>query len=129
MLWALYNRYLGGRPQELGHISMGIMAITAFFQRKYLAMAACALVIANFGVVVPLIFSKGPAGLAKMIQKDTSALSMTWAYIFCVYILSNVVLWCYVLYRLYQDVVASRRDGGVDSSAYDPIIEEGTGGL
>jgi hypothetical protein len=112
MIWALYNRYLGGRPQELGHISTGLLALTAYLQKKYLSMAACGLVTLNFAVVVPLILSKGPAGMAMLIYKEKTPLSMTWAYIFTAYILSNVVLWSYVLYRLYQEVVVSVREGG-----------------
>ena len=129
MLWALYNKYLGGRPQELGHISMGLMALAAYFQKKYLSMAACALVIVNFGVVIPLIFSKGPAGLAKMIQKEKTALSMTWAIIFSVYILSNFTLWSFVMYRLYLDVIKAGQTPSIP--VYDPIAESGAqdGGL
>jgi FtsH-binding integral membrane protein len=126
MLWALYNKYLGGRPQELGHISMGLMAAAAYFQKKYFSMAACGLVVLNFGVVIPLIFSKGPAGLAKMIQKEKTALSMTWAVIFCAYIFSNFALWSFVLYRLYQEVVPGGSGGGraTDVPMYEPIIEQ-----
>jgi hypothetical protein len=125
MLWALYNKYLGGRPQELGHVSMGLMAITAFFRMKYPSMAACALVILNFAVVVPIIVSNGPKGLAKLLYKDTSALTMVWAYTFVMYILSNVCLWCYVMYRLYLDLVGTSRSTTSGGSAYEPVLEEG----
>jgi hypothetical protein len=125
MLWALYNKYLGGRPQELGHVSMGLMALAAFFQRKYPSMAACGLVILNFSVLVPILFSKGPRGMASLLYKDTSPLTMAWAYTFIAYILSNVCLWCYVMYRLYMDLVANK--GGNAGSPYDPVqMEEGT---
>lgn len=125
MVWALYNKYLGGRPQELGHISTGMLAITAYLQKKHLAMGACGLVILNFAVVIPVILSKGPGGMAKLIYKEKTALSMTWAYIFSAYILSNVILWSYVLYRLYQDVVVPARGAGATTGAsYAPLVEE-----
>lgn len=130
MLWALYNRYLGGRTQELGHVSMGLMALAAVLQKKYPSMVACGLVILNFGVVVPLIISKGPTGLAKLLYKDTSPLTMVWAYTFITYILSNVCLWSYVLYRLYLDVVVASKGnsdvGGGSFAGYDAVRDEET---
>jgi hypothetical protein len=125
MVWALYNKYLNGRPQELGHISTGILALTAYLQKKYLAMGACGLVILNFAVVIPVIIDKGPAGMAKLIYKEKTALSMTWAYIFSAYILSNVVLWSYVMYRLYQDVIVPARGGaGSTGGSYNTVADE-----
>lgn len=125
MLWALYNKYLGGRPQELGHVSMGLMALAAVFQKKYLSMVACAIVILNFAVVIPIIVSNGPKGLAKLLYKDTSPLTMMWAYTFVAYILSNVCLWCYVMYRLYSDLVGTSNSNTPGGSAYEPVMEEG----
>jgi hypothetical protein len=123
MIWALYNKYLGGRPQELGHISTGLLALTAYLQKKYLAMGACGLVILNFALVIPVILSKGLGGMAMLIYKEKTALSMTWAYIFTAYILSNVLLWSYVLYRLYQEVVVPAREGGTTGGvSYTPVV-------
>jgi hypothetical protein len=125
MIWALYNKYLGGRPQELGHISTGLLALTAYLQKKYLAMGACGLVILNFAVVIPIILNKGPGGMAMLIYKEKTVLSMTWAYIFTAYILSNTVLWSYVLYRLYQEVVVPSREGGTtEGGIYTPVVDE-----
>jgi hypothetical protein len=131
-VWALYNRYLGGRAQELGHFSMGLMALAAFLNRKYPSMAACGLVILNFAVVIPIVLSNGPKGLAKLLYNDTSPLTMAWAYTFVSYLLSNVCLWSYLMYRLYVDVVvlaASSHSGptpGGGSAAYEKVMEEGT---
>jgi hypothetical protein len=125
MLWALYNRYLGGRPQELGQVSMGLMALAAVLQKKYPSMAACGLVILNFGVVVPLLISNGPTGWAKLVYKDTSPLTIVWAYTFTAYILSNVCLWSYVMYRLYLDIVVASKGNSLvgGSAAYEPVME------
>lgn len=127
MVWALYNKYLNGRPQELGHISTGLLALTAYLQKKYMAMGACALVILNFAVVVPMILSKGPGGMAKLIYNEKTALSMVWAYIFTAYILSNVVLWSYVLYQLYQEVVVPTQGGTSGGNSYNPVADEEAG--
>ncbi|KAG7359473.1 hypothetical protein IV203_034571 [Nitzschia inconspicua] len=125
MVWALYNKYLNGRPQELGHISTGLLALTAYFQKKYLAMGACGLVVLNFAVVIPVIINKGPGGMAKLVYKEVTALSLTWAYIFIAYILSNVVLWSFVLYRLYQEVVVPTQAGGsTGGGSYVPVADE-----
>jgi hypothetical protein len=119
MIWALYNKYLGGRPQEMGHISMGLMALTAFFERRYLSMGACGLVILNFAVIIPFVISKGPTGLAKAVYNDTSTITMSWAYTFILYTLSNLGLWSYVMYRLCTNSVEK------GSAPYEPINQEG----
>mmetsp|Transcript_20179 Transcript_20179/g.32531 ORF Transcript_20179/g.32531 Transcript_20179/m.32531 type:complete len:184 (+) Transcript_20179:103-654(+) len=130
MLWALYNKYLGGRPQELGHVSFGLLALTSYLEKRYLAMGACGLVVLNFAVVIPLVVSKGPAGLAKIIWKDTSPMSLAWAYTFTFYILSNVALWSYVLYTLYSGVVGRARSSSSSSEGgaeYEPIQHQQEG--
>jgi hypothetical protein len=121
MVWALYNKYLGGRPQEMGHVSMGLMAVTSYLEKRYLSMGACSLVILNFAVVVPFLITKGPTGIAKIIYKDTSGITIAWAYTFIIYILSNVGLWSYVLYRLIyaKDVIKE------NASSYEPISQGG----
>jgi hypothetical protein len=130
MIWALYNRYLAGRTHELGHISTGLLALTAFLQKKYLAMGACGLVTLNFAIVIPIIISNGPGGLAMLFHKEKTALSMTWAYIFIAYILSNVVLWSYVLYRLYEEVVVPARQGrAAGGVSYASIVVDEEGNL
>eukprot|EP00532_Pseudo-nitzschia_australis_P002166 CAMPEP_0168190148 /NCGR_PEP_ID=MMETSP0139_2-20121125/16752_1 /TAXON_ID=44445 /ORGANISM="Pseudo-nitzschia australis, Strain 10249 10 AB" /LENGTH=208 /DNA_ID=CAMNT_0008113085 /DNA_START=183 /DNA_END=809 /DNA_ORIENTATION=- len=152
-LWALYNKYPGGRSQELGHVSMGLLTLcclstmhccsfdgdgrsgnvdagNAKWNRHPLAtklplLLSTALVVLNFAVVVPLIvLAKGPAGIAKKVWKgDTSALAVAWGYTFVAYILSNVGMWSLVLYEFYQLPV----DGGGDASSAgttDPTIQE-----
>ena len=105
MCWALYNRYVGGRSQELGQVSMGLMTVTAYFEFHYLSMAACCLIVVHYGIVVPFLFAQGPKGIAKILYKDeTSALALIRAYVFIAYILSNLALWLYILYRMYSNL-------------------------
>eukprot|EP00536_Pseudo-nitzschia_multiseries_P018640 jgi/Psemu1/56587/gm1.56587_g len=125
-LWALYNKYLGGRPQELGHISLGLLTAsclaTSHFQlttaTKIPVVASCGLVVLNFAVVIPLMISAGgPVGMARKVWKgDTSALAVVWGYTFTAYILSNVVLWSWVLY---QFVVAPDDAAGAGEDSRD----------
>lgn len=148
-LWALYNKYLGGRPQELGHVSMGLLTLCCLstmhccssdgnsnnnasakwnhqpMATKLPLLLSTALVVLNFAVVVPLIAQmKGPAGIAKKIWKgDTSALAVIWGYTFTAYILSNVAMWSLVFYGFYRLPV----DGGESSAGTgttDPTIQE-----
>jgi hypothetical protein len=129
-LWALYNKYFGGKPQELGHISLGLLTLTClliinstgnnqFFSSFFntssnknkipflLLLFSCGLVVLNFAIVIPLIISmKGPTQFASKVfkEKDRNNISIptrVWGYIFTVYIISNVILWSYVFYQFY----------------------------
>jgi hypothetical protein len=119
-LWALYNKYLGGKPQELGHVSFGLLALICspycylddFFYSsqskiKIPFFISCGLVVLNFAVVVPLIISmKGPTQFASKVMKEKdrnniSTLTRVWGYVFTTYIVSNIILWSFVLYQFY----------------------------
>jgi len=117
-LWALVNRYLAGRTQELGHISMGLLTIACLatdhwkLSTKIPIVASTCLVVLNFAVVIPMIVAAGgPVGFAKkVLAGDASVLAMVWGYTFTVYMLSSVVLFSYVLYQFV--VLAIQDDGG-----------------
>eukprot|EP00536_Pseudo-nitzschia_multiseries_P006148 jgi/Psemu1/303896/fgenesh1_kg.127_\ len=117
-LWALYNRYLGGRDGERGHISMGLLTLsclaTSRFQwaTKIPVVASSGLVVLNFAVVIPMIYrAGGPGGFAEAVwggdtTEDTTATATTsvremivWGYTFAAYVLSNIGLWSWVLYQ------------------------------
>jgi hypothetical protein len=134
-LWALYNKYLGGKPQELGHVSFGLLALICspylddFFYSsqskiKIPFFISCGLVVLNFAVVVPLIISmKGPTQFASKVMKEKdrnniSTLTRVWGYVFTTYIVSNIILWSFVLYQFY---ILFDDDIGLSASSADNI--------
>ena len=127
-LWALYNKYLGGKSKEQGHISLGLLTLMCLsisttgsknnhYLNSYLEMTnsntmkipllfSCGLVVLNFAIVIPLIISmKGPTQFASKVHKDdrnnVSMLTRVWGYVFTLYIISNICLWSYVFYQFY----------------------------
>lgn len=138
-LWALYNRYPGGRDGELGHFSFGLLTLvcigTAHLRdearrpslTKIPLAAACGLVTLNFCLVIPLIFKAGgPFGLAKLIWNDDSTLVHAWSYGFTAYIVSNQILWSYCVYLFYSLSFNSGEDLGyttptIDTREYQPV--------
>jgi hypothetical protein len=133
MLWALYNKYLGGRPQELGHVSFGLLVAsclgTARFQPAWTRIplvASCLLVLLNFAVVLPFIAKMGGIrAMAKKIKRDpgvSPAMANFWGYSFVAYLVSNVVLWSYCIYLFSKLPLESASSG--DREYTTPSIEE-----
>lgn len=99
-LWALYNRYLGGAVQELGHFSMGSVAVATYFQHLIASMMASTLVILNF--LLPsyfILWHWNAATLAETVKGNTSTLGIAWAYVFKMYFVSQILLWSTILYK------------------------------
>ena len=95
-LWALYNKYVAGRTQELGHISMGLTALASYLESKGFTLASTALVIANFGLPAKtILFDWDAPTVASKLDK-----TVTWAYIFKGYFVSNILLWSTVLVKI-----------------------------
>ena len=103
-LWALYNRYIGGAVQELGQFSMGATALATYCQNWTASMITSLLVLLNFLLPSYFILWKWDAAtLAETVKQDSSALGMVWAYIFKVYFVSQILLWCTILSKLYRN--------------------------
>lgn len=100
--WALYKKIFLGDEHELGHVSFGLLALASFTERKWWAMAANVVVLANFALAIIIILSFDAKTLAQMVKNDGSPLGVAWAFTFDVYIVSSFCLWSYVLYRFYQ---------------------------
>jgi hypothetical protein len=98
-LWALYNKYLGGTPQELGHISMGLLALASFSEKRVAAIAATLLVLLNFAVPAYTVLSWSAEEAAKIVKKTTSKAGIIWAYIWKAYFVSSICFWSVVLYK------------------------------
>ena len=90
-----------GDEHELGHISFGLLAIATYLERKWFAVTANVVLVANFLLAVVIIFSFSPKSLAEMIKHDDTSLGVVWAFTFDAYIVSSIVLWSFVLYRLF----------------------------
>jgi len=106
-LWALYNRYLAGRKQELGHYSFGLLTAASLVNpidfTKIPLLLSCGLVLVNFAGVIPLILSMGGIqAFAKKIHRSDSKMVIVWGYVFAAYIVSNTALWSYCCYLFYK---------------------------
>lgn len=102
-LWALYKKYMEKNKKELGHMSMGILCASSILLSKrfpHLVMTATIMVILNFAVIIPFFINRGVEGLVKLVHKNVDSLSMVWGYVFLTYILSNTIMWCWVLKTL-----------------------------
>lgn len=100
-VWALYNRYLGGNPKELGQFSMGLAALATYCHHRPSSIAAVGLVLFNFaGVAYFILIAWDARQLAKNVKNDVSSLAILWAYIFKAYFVSNMALWSLVIYKL-----------------------------
>ena len=100
-LWALYNKYLGGVDQELGHYTMGLLALASFFHHRKSSMAATCLVLLNF--IVPsyfILYKWDLTELAATVKNDTSEKAIVWAVVFKAYFVSQIALWSVVFYKL-----------------------------
>jgi hypothetical protein len=101
-VWALYNKYLGGIPQELGHVSMGLLALAAYFNHRKASIAATALVLINYLAALGIIASLTAHDMSTKMKKRDDWLGITWAHTFQLYVLSNLALWTLVLVELVQ---------------------------
>lgn len=103
--WALFKVKVQGDKKEMGHISMGLLATSSFLlvKFKYLVLAFTVMVILNFGVVIPYFANRGVTGIVKIVHKDqgVTALTMTWGYIFLLYLLGNIIMWGFVAKTLW----------------------------
>ena len=127
-LWALYNRYLGGRKQELGHVSFGILLLTCLLTARFGSgssngiatriplVLSCGLVTLNYAVVLPLIAMAGSpsafAGKVWKVRNSDDPMIAFWGIGFTAYIVSSVVLWCYCSYLFYTLPLEAAGGGG-----------------
>ncbi len=107
-LWALYNRYLAGTKQELGHYSFGLLTAASLenpvdSMTKIPLLLSCGLVLVNFAGVFPIISSMGGIkSFAKKVHRNDSIMAIVWGYVFTTYIVSNTILWSYCCYLFYK---------------------------
>jgi hypothetical protein len=100
--WALYKKIAQGDQKELGHISMGILAVTSYSGKRYASLAGTVLVLANFLLPAYYVFSWSVEKVAEKLKKDVTNKTIKWAYIFKAYFVSNLALWGMVCYKLSQ---------------------------
>jgi H+/Cl- antiporter ClcA len=107
-LWALYNKYLAGQNEELGHFSMGLLAVATFMKKKNFSIAANILVLANFLIPAYFVLSWSAKKVAQKVKKSDTDQAILWAHIFKAYFISNIFLWSTVLYKFYNNKLNSR---------------------
>jgi len=106
--WALFKKFIEGEARELGHISMGTLAIASSgvfgpYYSKLASIGGCALVLLNFGLPAYYILIKWNASkLAQVVKNDTSATGVLWAYIFKIYYVSSMIFWSVALYKIWK---------------------------
>lgn len=98
-IWALYNKYFAGNDSELGQYSMGMLAIAAFLQHREFSMCGNVVVLLNYCVAFYIAFSRSIHELAIDAKGSDNLSAITWAYIFRVYVLSNLAMWSMVLLK------------------------------
>lgn len=142
-LWALYNKYLGGRPQELGHLSFGSLVLACLGTARFCKedtkpiwtrlplLLSCGIVVLNFSIVLPMIAKNGPFGMAKLVWEDAGGtfLGKLWGLVFSAYIFANVALWSYCEYKFVKLPLTDRKDDGyttptIDEVDYTPVQTE-----
>jgi len=101
-MWALWKRYIDGNAQELGHISMGVMSVAAFSQKRVPSLVGALIVISNFILAVCLVFPMSLADLAEAVKHETGSWGILWAIIFKAYIASSTCLWFVILNKIYE---------------------------
>jgi hypothetical protein len=98
-VWALIKRYIQGESKELGHFSMGMLAIASFMQKKNFSIAATVLVLLNFVIPAYFVLSWSAEELAQKVKKCTTQEGIIWAWIFKAYFVSCICFWGFVLSR------------------------------
>ena len=99
--WALVNRYLGGNSGELGHFSMGILAIAAYLKSRIGSLVGTGIVLVNYGVAFYfgfLLFGSAKK-FAKAAKESVETIAIVWVYVFQAYVVSNLCMWSTVFYK------------------------------
>jgi hypothetical protein len=84
---------------------MGLMALachTPPSQRRLYSLVTCGLILFNYLAPIIVVLPMDAATLARKFKKDTRKVAVTWAYIFKLYLLSNLALWSTIFYQIYQ---------------------------
>jgi hypothetical protein len=109
-VWALVKRFIQGESKELGHISMGLLAVASFMEKKNFSIAATCLVLGNFALPAFFVFSWSAQELAHRVKQTKTPLDrgiqgsygIIWARIFKAYFLSSICFWGFVLYQFIE---------------------------
>ena len=100
-LWAVFNFYFLGVP-DLGMFSMGFLTCASFFRKRIVSMMGSVLVLFNFGLASYIAFSQSATALALAAKEGTGSLELAWAWMFRIYVLSNLALWSFCLYKQHK---------------------------
>jgi len=99
--WALYNVLGQGEKRELGHITMGLLSLTTYFEKRIPSIGATGLVMAHYALAAYyLVFVMSAEKVAREVKGTASPETIRWAYIFKTYLVSNIALYGTILYKL-----------------------------
>lgn len=110
-VWALYNRYLDGNKNELGHVSTGLMLLATYSRRRWAMLVANALLVANFAVPAFLVLKIPTSKLVRILKRvsvDEDPGAAWWAVIFKSYLALSAVFWSLTLYRIGREQYATK---------------------
>ena len=99
--WALVNKYVAGRDEELGYFPFGLLAIMSFLRFRLGSLVATFIVWAFFVAAMYFLFSAfdSQEAIAIEFKGNSGRLSIAWVYTLQAYGFSNVLLWLTVFYK------------------------------
>jgi len=129
-LWALFNVVVRKRP-DLGVISMSILALASYYQKRTLTMVATFLVIINYVLAFVLVLGMLQKQLTKSQSKQeddkpsssSSSLKKIGPWVFLAYAVSNLILFSLTEYKLWK-----MGNDGVDSTGQKDSNHGGSSG-
>ena len=100
--WALAHKYLGGNAGELGHVSMGLLAMSASLKSRIGSLVGVGIVLASYCVAFLIGSTKVLAVAAKTERMEL--IVIVWVCLFLTYVVSNLCLWSIVLYKFTNSI-------------------------
>ena len=80
---------------------MGTFALISMTERRNYAILAALIVLLNLAVSLGSCIYFGPRNLAKVLHKSTGDVAIVWAFVFTVYMVSQVAMWSSITTRLW----------------------------
>mmetsp|Transcript_30012 Transcript_30012/g.72835 ORF Transcript_30012/g.72835 Transcript_30012/m.72835 type:complete len:193 (+) Transcript_30012:223-801(+) len=129
-LWALFNVVVRKRP-DLGVISMSILALASYYQKRTLTMVATFLVIVNYVLALFLVLGMLQKQLKSQSKQEddkspsssSSSMKKIFPWVFLAYVVSNLILFSLTEYKLWK-----MGNDGVDSTGQKDSNHGGSSG-
>lgn len=112
-VWAMFNRLVLGK-KDLGQFTLLVSGVGAYLEHKTATTVGAVLVLLNYMLAFYILFKPSARTLALKAKNDTSALAMTWIYVFRLYICGGILFWALVLCDLLDFSLPSKIDEMVE---------------